>query len=521
MTAAIDILAQANRVARRESLREFVLDATPGYDPGVIHDRICTALENFRDAQKRGECPRLAIFMPPRTGKSQIATRCFPAWALGDDPTLEIMVVSYSSDLANSFSYDSRDIVRRDWYADTFPDAVLETDRKGITRWRMTAGGGYNPIGIGGSITGSGADILILDDLFKSEQQANSAAHRDMVHDRYRSSIYNRLSPERGGIIMLMTRWHDDDLPGRLLAAGESGEGDAWDVLTFAAVATHDEGWRRKGESLHPSRWPLEKLDQIKANCTPSEWESLYQQNPIPEGGGKFDTSKVRRFDLVRDLADEHFDSVAISIDSAFKKNARSDRAAFQVWGTRLVSDRFPAYEMRGGDYIHVGDRDETLACFFLLDAWAGKLDFDGLCMKAAESARAWTPQTVRTDKVRLVIEDQANGVALIRDLERQEGVTNVFRFSPQLHGGKEERANQAGLLVTAGRVFVPHDDDTRRPWVRFTVDEWRRFPSGKYDDAVDSMSQALIYLSGSNRRSVTGGFSAGAPARRGWARHA
>ena len=520
MTAAIDILAEANRVARRESLLEFVIDANPGYLAGWVHKEVCEALEQFMADVQAGKKPRLAIFMPPRSGKSEIATRCFPAWGVGHDPTLEFMVVSYSSDLANSFSYDCRDIVRRDWYADTFPDASMETDRKGITRWRLTAGGGYNPIGIGGSITGSGADILILDDLFKSEQQANSAAHRDMVHDRYRSSIYNRLSP-RGGIIMLMTRWHDDDLPGRLLAADE--EAGRWKVITYPALAERDERHRKKGEALHPERFDRAHWLDIKATSTPSEWASLYQQNPIPEGGGKFDVSRLRRFDLDAMLNDPEvvFDALAISIDSAFKKAVRSDRCAFQVWGVRTIRDDFPVYQMQGAEYVQTGTELQTLSCFYLLHAFAEKLDFDGLCLKAAEMARAWTTNSVRADKVRLVIEDQGNGVALIRDLERQEGVTHVFRFSPQKLGGKDERANMAGLQVTGGRVFVPHEDDRRRPWVRTTTDELRRFPSGKYDDAVDAMSQAIIYLSGAVRQGAAGGFRAGKPARRGWARHA
>ena len=519
MTAAIDICVEADRVDRRDSLLEFVIDANPGYLAGWVHEEVCAALEQFYRDVQAGKKPRLAIFMPPRSGKSEIATRCFPAWGLGHDPTLEYMVISFSSDLANSFSYDCRDIVRRDWYADTFPDSVMETDRKGITRWRMTAGGGYNPIGVGGSITGSGSDILILDDLFKSEMQANSAAHRDMVHDRYRSSIYNRLSP-RGGIVMLMTRWHDDDLPGRLMAADD---GDRWQVVSYPAVAVRDERHRKKGEALHPERFGMEHWDDIKATSTPSEWACLYQQNPIPEGGGKFDVSHFRRFDLDRALNDPEvvFDTVAISIDSAFKKAVRSDRCAFQVWGARMVTGEFPVYEMQGAELVRTGSRHETLSCYFLLYSYAEKLDFDGLCVKAAEMARAWTPRTVRTDKVRLVIEDQANGVALIRDLERQEGITNVFRFSPQKMGGKEERANIAGQSVTAGRVFIPHEDDHRRAWVRRVAEVLKRFPSGKYDDEVDAFSQAVIYLGGAVRQSAAGGFKAGKPVRRGWARHA
>lgn len=497
MTAAIDILAEANRVARRESLLEFVKDVNPDYDAGWVHEEICAELEEFARGVQAGECPRLAIFLPPRHGKSELATRCFPGWYLGHNPGDEVMVVSYSSDLANSFSYDCRDIVKRDWYRETFPDAVLETDRKGITRWRMTDGGGYNPIGIGGSITGSGADILILDDLYKSEQQANSAQHRDMVHDRYRSSIYNRLSP-KGGIVMLFTRWHDDDIAGRLLAAAEAGEGDQWRVVEYPAIAVRDEPNRKRGEALHPSRYPLERLEQIRANCTPSEWESLYQQNPVPEGGEFVRRDWCRWYEPLTILHDRNWiwDSVCISWDTAFKDSVRSDRCAAQVWGRR------------GQD-------------LFLLYAWTGKLDFGGVCDEAERLAHEWSHERLNTRRVDVVIESRANGMGIIRYLQTHAGLTNVRGFDPQRYGGKEERANIASGFFRAGRIHLPHEDRSR-PWVTDTLREWARFPSGKYDDAVDAMSQAVRYLfQGGGSTGRKGSVAIGKPVRRGWASHA
>jgi len=471
---------------RRRSLLAFVEAATPGYLAGWVHREICQRLEIFTDQIQRGERPRLAIFLPPRHGKSQIASRCFPAWYLGHHPGDEVMVVSYSAELANSFSYDCRDIVLRDWYQGAFPAMRLEGDRKGVTRWRTTAGGGMNPGGISSSLTGAGCSLLVLDDLFKSEQQAYSATHREMVHARYRSSIYTRLSP-RGGILLLMTRWHDDDLPGRLIAASGSGKGDRWDVVSYPAVATRDEEHRKKGEALHPERFPADMLRQIERVSGPSEWASLYQQDPIVMGGEFFSRDEIQWYDPATIWEPGWvWDHVVLSLDTAFAKKAGSDRCAAQVWGKK------------DGD-------------LYLIDGWAGKLDFGGLCDHVAVMAKRWSIDTMNARLVEIVIESRANGVALIQYLQTHQGLVNLRPFNPQRWGGKEQRANIASAWFRAGRVYFPTEDRSR-PWVSRLLGEICRFPSGRNDDQVDALSQAIVYLRRFGEAAAQMGPSAGAP---------
>lgn len=472
--SVLDILAEANRVARRESLLEFTKDATPGYQAGWVHERICEELERVLREAAEGKRPRLAIHMPPRMGKSQLCSRCLPAWWLGHNPSDEVMIVSYSADLANSFSYDARDIVRRDWYASTFEGTRLSQDRASVTRWRTTEGGGVNPVGISGSITGSGADLLILDDTIKSEKQARSHAHREMIRDRYRSSIYNRLSP-KGSIVHLSTRWHHDDLAGWLQAQERSG-GDQWRVLNFPAIATEDEPrpgggfYRRRGEALHPERFPLDMLEQIERVSGPHEWAALYQQDPTPEGGEFVKREWIQRFDLDAVLHDMTFvwDAICVSWDTAWKAKLRSDRTCVQVWGRKGAN-------------------------LYLLHSWAGKLDFAGVCDKAAIVSREWSVDKLNAKRIDTVIESRANGMGVIRYLQTHAGIP-ARPFDPQRWGSKTERANIMSGWFQQRRIFLP-DNDRRYPWAEYAIRQWLIFPHGAHDDEVDAASQAVIWL--------------------------
>ena len=470
MTAKIPSLSAVQGQRCRRSLLAFVERSTPGYQAGWVHHEICRRLEAFTAAIQRGERPRLLLTVPPRHGKSQVASRSYPAWYLGHHPDQEVMIVSYSAELANSFSYDARDIVLRDWYQQAFPAMRLEHDRKGITRWRTSRGGGLNPCGIGSSLTGSGCSLLILDDLFKSEQQAHSAAHRQMVHDRYRSSIYTRLAPF-SGVIFLSTRWHDDDLAGRLIQASDDGTGDKWEVVSYPAIAIKDEEHRRKGEALHPDRFPVEALRQIEKVSGPSEWASLYQQDPLPEGGEFLQRAWIKWYEPMDIKSrDWTWDHVVISVDSSYKTKVTNDRTATQIWGKK------------GGD-------------LYLIDAWAGRLDFGGLCDHVAALCGQWSIDTMNAKRVEVVIESRANGPALIRYLQAVEGITNLRPFDPQRLGGKEVRANIASAWFRSGRVYLPTEDMRLRPQITEALGEWLRFPTGKHDDCVDAMSMAVCHL--------------------------
>ncbi len=454
---------------RRRSLLAFVEATASNYETGWIHKEICEKLEKFIADLTAGRRPRLLLTVPPRHGKSQIASRALPAFFLGHYPQKEVMLVSYSAELANSFSYDARAIVSTPWYQEAFPEAMLESDRKGITRWRMQAGGGLNPCGIGGSITGAGGDLIILDDLFKSEQQAHSAQYRQLVHDRYRSSIYTRLSPN-SGVIFLTTRWHHDDLAGRLLELSDNDQGDKWEVVSYPAIAVKDEKHRKKGEALHPARYSLEQLRQIEKVTDPGEWAALYQQTPIAVGGEFFQRRWVKYWDPGQFGRGHIWDHVVISVDSAYKTKIRADRTAIQVWG-----------KFEGSVY--------------LIESWTGRVDFAGLCDQVAAFCRAWCYDSIAAKKIETVIESKANGMALIRYLKNVDGVAGLRPFDPQQLGGKEVRANIASAWFRAGRVYVPQPDFRLRPQIVDTMNEWFKFPTGKHDDGVDAMTQAICHL--------------------------
>lgn len=328
-----------------------------GYVADWVHKDVCARLERFLAAVRAGKQPRLMLFMPPRHGKSTLASRMFPAWSMGQDPTLEIIAASYGSSLPEQFSRNVRGILRDPEYKAIFPSTLLDPERENIQGWATTAGGLYIPVGVGSGITGKGADLLIIDDPFKGAEDAESPNAREKVLDWYFSEAFTRLSPN-AGVLVILTRWHDADLAGALLSSqaeqekesfeimsseleeieeAHLSEGDErnaralaaeehkerlkdverWEVISYAAIAEHDEYrlpdgrivdsgvgrsgatlLRRKGEALHPSRYPLERLRKIRKNFYARGrqrfWHALYQQKPVPDEGIHFSRDMIK-----------------------------------------------------------------------------------------------------------------------------------------------------------------------------------------------------------------------------------
>src|SRR5690606_32030379 len=283
--------AARQELARRElaknHLLPFILRFNATYQPGWVHKDICDKLEWFSAAVAAGESPRLMIFMPPRHGKSEIGSRNFPAWHLGRYPHHEFIGCSYGSDLANGFSRKVRDLVKDTAYSAVFDQCAINKDSQSVEAWLTTKGGGYAAAGVGGPITGRGAHVLLIDDPIKNREDAESAQKREAVWDWYTSTAYTRLAPG-GGVLLILTRWHDDDLAGRLLKKMAEGEGDQWVVVEYPAQAVHDELFRKAGEPLHPARYDHDALERIKRAVGPRDWQALYQQNPTPEDGDYF-----------------------------------------------------------------------------------------------------------------------------------------------------------------------------------------------------------------------------------------
>lgn len=265
---------------RRRGLLRYVQDSIPDYKAGWVHEEICEELENFLRECREGKSPRLMLFLPPRAGKSEIASRRFPAWALGHYPDLEFIISSYSADLSTSFSDQTKQLCESDYHRLVFKGFEMgETQKK--NEWFTKQGGFYKATGVDGSISGRGADVFVIDDPVKNWQEAYSETNREKTWMWYGAVAYTRLSPG-AGILLIMTRWHEDDLAGRIL---KSETAEQWKLISYPAIATKDEAQRKRGEALHPERYDISRLKDIESTVGPRIWASLYQQTPRVEGG--------------------------------------------------------------------------------------------------------------------------------------------------------------------------------------------------------------------------------------------
>lgn len=444
---------QEIRLAKaRKGLSYFTLHTKPDYLLGWVHKEICDELDRFLQDVTDKKSPRLIITMPPRSGKSELVSRRFPAFALGRNPELQIIATSYSSDLSQRFNRDVQRAIDDEKYFDLFPNTRLSnsrvrTDSRGS--YIRTSdlfeivghAGAYRSCGVGGGITGQGADILIIDDPIKDRAQAGSKTIRDSIWDWYTSTAYTRLSPG-GGVIVMATRWHTDDLIGRLIQ--RMGEGDTFRIVNYPAIAEHDELHRKAGEALHPERYPLSTLLQIQKTIGSRDWEALYQQHPVPDGGALFKLEWFRRW-TATSLPPE-FDHTLMSWDMTFKDSKNSDYVVGQVWGKKGPN-------------------------FYLLDQVRGQWDF----VKTKEMVRVLAHKWPRV--VRKLVEDKANGSAVISELKST--VSGFVPITPT--ESKEARASSVTPYFEAGNVFIP--EDSAAPWVPHYVSELLEFPAGSHDD--------------------------------------
>ena len=440
----------------RNNLLSFISVTYKDYKIGWVHQEICETLDNFLKDLIDGKRPRLIITMPPRSGKSEIVSRRFPAYFLGKYPDLSIISVSYSASLAEDFSRDVQRIIDSDEYKKIFPNTKL-SDKKD-KNYKRTSDffeivdhkGVYCSAGVGGSITGKGCDILIIDDPIKNRQEANSETVRKKIYDWYSSTAYTRLSPI-GGVIMMCTRWHLDDLIGKVLSDKNQ---KPFHVISYPAIAEHDEPHRKQGEALQPERFSLEILNEIKSTLSTADWLSLYQQKPVPEGGAIFETSKLRYYD--ESSEPKRFDQIVGSWDMTFKENKTSDFVVGQLWGRK------------GAD-------------FYLLDMVRDRMDFVKTLKvfinfaNKHKNCNCW------------LVEDKANGTAIISTLKKH--ISGIIPITPK--ESKQERAYAITPYLEAGNIFFPKNQN----FTKDLEEEMLQFPAGAHDDTVDSMTQALNYF--------------------------
>lgn len=462
------ILSDIRKALARSCLAAFVRYTMPGYRMGWVHEEICSELDTFLADVVAGRSPRLMLTMPPRHGKSELASRRFPAYALGRYPDLSVISTSYAADLSSRMNRDVQRVIDSPEYRELFPGTALYG--KNI----RTVGNGsylrnsdifevvghagcYRSAGVGGGITGMGGHIVIVDDPFKDRASADSPTIRQNVWDWYTSTLYTRLAPG-GGVLIINTRWHMADLSGRLLEAAARGEGDHWRVVNFPAIATEDEPHRKAGEALHPERYPLEQLLAIKKALGTRDWEALYQQRPTPDGGAIF-KSEWLRFWLPKDLP-EQFDQLLISWDMTFKDGDDTDFVVGQVWG-RKGADRYLLDQVRR----RMGFTDTVAAFRALAAKWPGA--------------------------TRKLVEDKANGPAVIDALKH--AVPGIIPVEPD--GSKTARAHAVTTFFEAGNVLLPHPEHC--PWTREYVAELTQFPGAPHDDQCFAAGTLVATLRG------------------------
>lgn len=427
--AAAELLA---RRKARNSLLAFTAYTNPSYEAAPHHELIASKLE----AVMRGEITRLIICMPPRHGKSELASRRFPSFYMGQKPDKQIIAASYSSDLSTDFGREVRNIVDSPEFGALFP-ITLAADSKAANRWHTSEGGMYVAAGVGTAITGRGADILLIDDPFKDRKDADSELQRQRVWDWYTSTAYTRLMPG-GAVVVINTRWHDDDLTGRLLAEQQTG-GDQWEVLSLPAI----DG---DGAALWPAWYPIERLEQIRGVLPARDWNSLYQQNPVPDDGDYFKADWFGEYDTLPKLNIYGASDYAVTED--------------------------------GGDFTEHGifgvDQNSNI---YVLDWWFGKTNAAEWIERKCDLILKHKPDCWfgESGVIRRSVEP-----FMVKRMEERNAFCRIEWIASI--ADKTARARGIQARASMGKVYLPK----KAPWLDHVMGQLLRFPAGVHDDAVD-----------------------------------
>ena len=447
--AKIQMLLEMDRIERsKESFLYFVTQMWPVFISGAHHKIMADAFERVAN----GELKRLIINMPPRHTKSEFASFLLPAWFLGKFPHKKIIQTAHTAELATGFGRKVRNLVSSEPYQKVF-QTKLSSDSKAAGRWNTHMGGDYFAIGVGGAVTGKGADLLIIDDPH-SEQEAKQAnpAVFDGVYEWFTSGPRQRLQPG-GAIIIVMTRWSKRDLTGQILKNSAKDGVDQWEVIDFPAIMPN-------GNPLWPGFWSKEALEALKSELPVSKWEAQYQQNPTSEEGAII---KRENWQLWEKDSPPQCEYIIQSWDTAFEKNNRADYSACTTWGV----------------FQHPNKHGDLKPNIILLDAFKARMEFPELKHKALEMWKEWEPDT-------LIVEKRAAGAPLIYEM-RKMGIP-MSEYTPGKGNDKISRVNAISDLFASGIVWCP---ETR--WAEEVMDELASFPNGDHDDLVDSSSQALM----------------------------
>ena len=448
----------AQRELARTRLLPFVLRNVKGYQPGWVHKVICQELEQFSEQVARKESPRLIIEVPPRHGKSELVSRNFPAFHLGRYPHHEVIGCSYGADLARGFSRKVRELVKDEGYNVLFPDISLDPGAQNLDHWLLDGhDGGYAAAGVGGPITGKGMHVGIIDDYVKNSEEADSEAARNALWNWYESTFKTRLAPG-GGIIVMATRWHEDDLIGRILAdEGAQADGGIWREVKFPAEALEDEVYRKKGEPLHPERYDSFFFDQFRKNAR--VWWSLYQQSPVVEDGDYFTAADFRRYKR-KDLPAREEMTVYVSGDFAVGTKEANDFTVFTVAGVG-----------RNG-------------MIYILDVFKLKADAAAWVDTLFVIHDTYKPTLFMFERGQISLAVEPFLKKRIRDEKRW-----TFAYETIPTGRRDKQARARSIQGRMRQHMVLSPEISSAPWVKDWEDELKKFPNGKHDDQVDSLA--------------------------------
>lgn len=417
------------------------------------------------EAVERGEITRLIINMPPRHGKTELASKIFPAWFMGRNPDKFVISTTYAQELADDYGRAVRDKIRDEQFGEVFQGVKLSQTSQSAKRFALSTGGVYFAVGVGGPITGRGAHLALIDDPIKGREEADSEAQRRTIIEWYRSVLYTRLMPGASAIIIINTRWHEEDLAGWVQIEQEH---EGWEVLSMPALAdpTPEEPdliGREKGEALWPESYPVEDLMRIRKAVGSREWNALYQQRPTADEGNIFKRAWWKWWeqrDAEGKMVLPKIEYVIQSYDTAYSEKKTADYTAITTWG--------------------VFNDEQDVPNVILLSCFNDRVEYPELRAKAKELYKKYNPDIV-------VIENKSSGSSLVQDL-RQAGIP-LSSYNPDRD--KVSRAHSIETLHESGRVWLPKG----KWWAEALVDQAAKFPNGRHDDMVDSMTLALMRL--------------------------
>lgn len=473
-------------------LSAFAAVMSPETPPAAHHRLLCRKLE----AVERGEIKRLMVFMPPGSAKSHYANVMFSAWFMGRNPEKMLLTCSATTDLAERWGRRVRNLIDTPEARGIF-GVALSNDNKAAASWGTARGGEYKAAGVGANIVGRRADLAVLDDPVADRKTAESRVEREKIWSWYKTDFWTRLKPG-AAVVLIMTRWHEDDLAGRLLKEARQG-GEQWEVLSIPAVAENDNDplGRKAGEPLWPEWFTPEMFKQAKRDKR--TWSALYQQRPTVEGGGILRRENVQLWPARKALP--RFIYVVQSYDTAYTEKTQNDPTAFGAFGVFMGPN---PWDPDGREVPHV----------MLCDCWVDHLEVPDLLPTvlkefrseygaSAVEAEFGAPLIGPARRKQLngrkpdvvLVEDKGSGIGLRQALARQN--IPVKAYNP----GRLDKVARAHLItpfLDAGLFWVPESSINKgkpRDWVEPLLEQMEAFPNAEHDDMVDMLTQAIRLL--------------------------